>query len=89
MAYNSLKIRKFENDLEQILNKMSKKFLNKEKLQEDDPVLLHLLNVIQEFENNTFNGVEFINSDLGKLFKTVHFIFTKNKDLLCKTVIIL
>ena len=86
MAYNSLKIKKLENDLDQIMNRISNKILEMNKIPDEDGDIAQLTTITKEFENNTYSGSELINSDLGKLFKTLHFLLTKHKDILSKSV---
>jgi len=86
ISYNSLKIKKIEGDLEKNLFKLSTRFQKKEKLREEDEESTQLSNITREFENNSFSGAEYISSDIGKIIKTIHFLLTKNTDLLHKTV---
>jgi len=86
LSYNSLKLKKMEGDLEQYLYKLSAKFQKNEKLKEEDEESIQLFKIAREFENNIFSGAEFIDSDVGKIFKTIHFLLTKNMDQLNQTV---
>lgn len=86
VAYNSLMIRKFENDMEDLLEKLVTKFKNKQKLQENDPDQIKLFNIINEFQKNKFDGSEFISSEVGKLFKTLHRLLISHRFLLSSTV---
>ena len=82
--FNKLMISKFENDLENLLNSLTEKCQKgpNDKLDKNDPDLIKLFNIINEFEKHFFNGPELINSNLGKLFKTIHFLLIQNKSKL-------
>jgi len=86
VSYNSVKIKKFEKDLENILNKLSTKFQRKDKSKDDEESVVQLINLIKDLEDSSFNGSEYVNCELGKLFKTIQFLFILNKELLSKTV---
>ena len=86
LAYNSLMIRKFETDLEQILIRLSAKFKDREIIPENDYDSMRLTNIIAEFEKSQFNGSEFISSEVGKLFKTILRLMASNKNLLNSSV---
>ena len=88
LAYNSLMIRKFENDLEQILIRISAKFKDREAMEENDYDHVKLTNIVAEFEKSQFNGSEFISSEVGKLFKTILKLFVSNKALLNSSVLV-
>jgi len=87
-AYNNMILKKFESDLEKIMNSLTEKASKKEKLKEDDQNIEKLIQLIAEFDKNNFNGSEFINSQIGKLFKTIQYILVHNKDMLNKKVLI-
>ena len=70
------------------LERLSTRFSTNEKFKDYDSDLIKLLDIIQEFESKAFNGSEFIASDLGKLFKTIHYLLVKNKARLTKTVLL-
>ena len=86
---NTQLIKKLENDLEEVLSVLSKRFKNREKLRDDDPELAKLFGSISDFENNTFIGSEFITSEVGKLVKPIYVMLSKCRDLLGKQVFFL
>jgi len=85
VSYNSAKIKKLEKNLQNILHKVFEKFQRKEKSKDDEESAIQLINLIKEIEESSFTGTEYTNSELGKLFKTIQFLFILNKELLSKT----
>ena len=84
--FNKLMISKFENDLENLLNNLSANFSKPERIDDLDPDTSKLFNIMTEFDKHIFNGAEIINSNIGKLFKTIHFLLIQNKAKLNKAV---
>ena len=84
--FNKLMISKFENDLENLLQNLSAKFSKPERFDDLDPDTTKLFNIMTEFDKHIFNGPELINSNIGKLFKTIHFLLIQNKVKFNKAV---
>jgi len=82
VAYNSLKLKRFEEDLEDILNKLVSRFQKKERLSEETEEVVQLLNIVRDIETNSMTGEDFINSEVAKILKTIQYISNRNKDLL-------
>ena len=79
-------ISKFENDLENLLENLSLRCSKPERFDDLDPDITKLYNIMSEFDKYIFNGPELINSNIGKLFKTINFLLIQNKPRLNKAV---
>lgn len=83
VAYNTLKLKRFEEGLEEILNKLVSKFQKKEKVPEETEELVQLLNIVRDIiETNSMTGEDFINSEVAKILKTIQYVMNRNRELL-------
>ena len=73
-------LKRFEKELEELLRQISTKVKASIKLDDRDSDILKLLQTMEEFESKEIQGSELVNTKIGKIFKTIHFVLIRHKS---------